>query len=529
MTAPRPTAVLPLMGTTVLRLRDRAVGAVCLAALALGMSGCSASSATVNPAAPAAPVLSVPTPPASASPAPAPAPPASQPGPTATARMWMTRADGSQKLTEVAMLAWQDAATVAAPNPANAARISVDSTQRFQTMTGFGAAITDASAWLINPRMSASQRAALIDDLFSKDRGIGLSMTRLTIGASDFSQSHYSYSAGPGQFDLSPVDADIIPVMLAAKRANPDLWTMASPWSAPAWMKSNGSLIQGQLAPARHADFANYLSAYVRGMAARGVTINALSIQNEPHFEPTNYPGMRVMPLQRAAFIGQHLGPLFARDHGGTQILDWDHNWDQPESPEAVLADAVAAPYISGVAWHCYAGDVTAQSRVHDRFPTKDVWFTECSGGEWDPDFGKTLGWMTRNLIIGTTRNWARGVMMWNIALDPGHGPHLGGCGDCRGVVTIDGANGTVTRNVEYYVLAHASRFVRRGAQRIASDSGLAGVETVAFRNADDGSIAMILTNSSDGERQVQIAHAGRIALLTLPAGAVASMTWPTV
>jgi glucosylceramidase len=304
---------------------------------------------------------------------------------------------------------------------------------------------------------------------------------------------------------------------------------IASPWSAPAWMKSNGSLITGSLERTHYDDFAVYLRDYLVGMAALGVRIDALTIQNEPHFEPGDYPGMRMTPAQRAAFVGGHLGPLLERTGLDVQLLEWDHNWDEPDSPLAMLADPVAARYVDGVAWHCYGGEVSAQSQLHAAHPDKSTWMTECSGGAWDADFGSVLGWMMRNLIIGATRNWAEGVVLWNLALDEQSGPHLGGCGNCRGVVTIDQATGRVTRNVEYYALAHASRFVRPGARRIESDSGVDGLESVAFRN-DDGSTALIVLNGAESRREFEAAvSAGgrtRSFSASLPAGAAATFTW---
>jgi len=258
-------------------------------------------------------------------------------------------------------------------------------------------------------------------------------------------------------------------------------------------MKTSGSLIQGTLLPEAYGPFAEYFRRYVTAFGAAGVPIYAITVQNEPHYEPSDYPGMRLEPPARARFVGGYLGPLFAQSGIQTLILDWDHNWDQYQSPLEVLADSVAPRYIAGVAWHCYAGDVSAQTLVHDAHADKDAYFTECSGGGWAPNFADNLKWFVRTLIIGSTRGWAKGVLLWNLALDEHDGPHTGGCGNCRGVVTINSASGGVTRNVEYYALAHASRFVRPGARRVESTSGSDGLESVAFRNADDGSKALIV------------------------------------
>jgi glucosylceramidase len=438
---------------------------------------------------------------------------------------WITTGDQSKLLAR-----GKDAAFGAARR--SKVVIEVDPATRYQEMAGFGAAITDASAQLIQ-NLDAPRRAALMQELFGREPGIGLSFTRLTIGASDFSTDHYSFDDMPaGQtdpdlahFSIEPNRAAVLPTVKAALAINPQLRVMASPWSAPGWMKTTDSLIQGTLKPEAFAPFAQYLSRYVSAYKAEGVPIFALTLQNEPHFEPADYPGMRVDPAKRAAFIGGHLGPVLEKQNPGTQIFDWDHNWDQPNSPSEVLADPAAAKYVSAVAWHCYEGDVKVQAQVHDAYPGKDTWFTECSGGQWSTGFAHNLQYFTRTLIIDTTRGWAKGVSLWNLALDEHYGPHKGGCGDCRGVVTINSKTGAVTRNVEYYALAHASRFVRPGARRIASTSGRGGLDTVAFRNTD-GAIALLVANPALRPRAFSVRVGGSSFGYLLPAGSVATFTW---
>jgi glucosylceramidase len=455
-----------------------------------------------------------------------PQPATSQRGPSV--ETWTTSADKTRLLAHQTGLAFGEAAVLPL-------HIEVDASQRYQTMVGFGASITDASAWLIRNRMNPAQRDALLQELFGRGPdGIGLNFTRLTIGASDFSRSHYSLDdRPPGQtdmalahFSIEPNRAELLPVLKQALAINPGLQVMASPWSAPAWMKTSESLIKGTLKPGMEDVFARYLLRYVEAYAAEGVSIFALTLQNEPHFEPADYPGMRLDPAARAKIIGHHVGPLLAQRSPLVQLIDWDHNWDEPQSPLAVLADPVARPFVAGVGWHCYAGQVQVQAQVHDAFPDKDAWFTECSGGQWKTDWAETLPWMVNQLVIGGTRGWAKGVLMWNLALDERHGPHLGGCSDCRGVVTIDSASGAVTRNLEYYALAHASKFVRPGAQRIASTAAADGVESVAFRNADDGSIVLLLCNSAASERRLSIGMGGRGLQTTIPRASVVTLVW---
>ncbi|MBQ0933289.1 glycoside hydrolase family 30 protein [Ideonella alba] len=445
----------------------------------------------------------------------------------AAPRAWVTSGDGLQLMQAQPPL-----------RPAPAPRgqlIEVDPAQRFQTMSGLGASITDASAQLLMA-LPPARRSALLRELFGRQGdALGFSLTRLTIGASDFSTRHYSFNdLPPGQtdealagFSLAPQRADVIPVVRQARAINPRLQVMASPWSAPGWMKTNDSLIQGSLRRDRHGVFARYLVRYVDEMAREGVPIFALTVQNEPHFEPGDYPGMRIESQDRAALVGQHLGPLLAGRQPPVQIIEWDHNWDQPQAPLEMLSDAQARRFVSGVGWHCYAGDARVQSVVHDAHPDKDTWFTECSGGRWKPHWPETLPWMMRHVVIGSIRHWARGVLMWNLALDDQGGPHLGGCPDCRGVVSINTATGTVTRNLEYYALGHVSRWVRPGAVRIGSSPGRDGIDSVAFRNADDGSVVLALCNSAPDERWLTLRLNGRSTTLRLPRESVATVVWP--
>jgi glucosylceramidase len=464
--------------------------------------------------------------------------PAPVQGDGATVRAWLTTGNKAKLLSREPDARFGSAMLkMAADTPV----IEVDPAVAYQQIAGFGAAITDASAYLIQQRLTPAQRDALMRELFGRGevkgagQGIGLSFTRLTIGASDFSRTHYSFDdMPPGQQDPAlqhfSIDAQrdtVLPAVKAALAVNPQLKVMASPWSAPGWMKTTDSLVKGTLKPEAFDAFARYLNRYVDAMKAEGVAISALTLQNEPHFEPDNYPGMRVDPAKRAAFIKGHLGPLLARANPGTAIFDWDHNWDEPDSPATVLADPQANRYVSGIAWHCYAGKSAVQAVLHDKFPDKDTWFTECSGGRWSPDWAKNLQYFTKTLVIDTTRGWARGVLFWNLALDEKDGPHLGGCKDCRGVVTIDANTGAVTRNVEYYALAHASRFVLPGARRIASSEEAGGLANVAFRNPD-GSIALLVANGESTPRSFAVKLGKQSFRYTLPASSVASFTWKT-
>ncbi len=350
------------------------------------------------------------------------------------------------------------------------------------------------------------------------------------ISRADITVSTIRPAAGPDpeltHFSIDPHRPHLLPVLHQALRINPDLRIVASPWSPPGWMKTSGSMVGGRLIPEYQPAFAAYLSRFVDAYAAEGVPLFALTIQNEPNFEPPDYPGMMLSSNERARIVGKFLGPMLAKRPDAPLILDWDHNWDVPGSPLDVLADPVASRYIAGVAWHCYDGEVSAQTPVHDAHPEKDAYMTECSGGDWDPSWEGSMRWFVGSLIIGSTRGWSRGVEFWNLALDEHHGPHAGGCSDCRGVVTINSKTGAVTRNVEYYVLAHASRFVRPGAHRIKSATDVRGLETVAFQNTDDKSIALIVLNAANASRDFSVRSGGQGINYTLPRGAVATFVW---
>ena len=437
-------------------------------------------------------------------------------------QVWASSMDGARKLERQADLV---------PGAESGSVLTLDPQQSDQTMVGFGAAMTDASAQLLQTALKPAQRRALYAELFGR-QGLALNFVRVPIGASDFSTRHYSLDDVPaGQsdpelkhFSMAEPQRFQIPALQAAKRINPGLVLMASPWSAPGWMKDSQSLIKGSLRREAYPAYAAYFRRYLTAMQRAGLPVRYVSVQNEPRFEPENYPGMKMTAAERAAFVAQALGPALAGS--GTGILEWDHNWDHPEEPLAVLADPAARPFIAGVAWHCYGGDPAVMAQVRAAHPDKQVFFSECSGGEWSPRWGEALGWKFDNLIIAPARAGSRGTVLWNLALDPAHGPHLGGCGDCRGVVTIDPASGAVTRNLEYYVLGHASRFVRPGAVRIASTGGEGQVVHAAFRNPD-GSLVLLARNTGKAAAGLALSAQGRAWPLTMPAGEIMTLVWP--
>jgi glucosylceramidase len=410
----------------------------------------------------------------------------------------------------------------------------VDGSRTYQQIDGFGASLTDSSAWLLSEKLTPSQRTALLKQLFDKNEGIGLAILRQPMGSSDFSRADYSYDdLPPGESDPGlkrfTIDRDrqyIIPVLREALAVNPRLKIIASPWSPPGWMKTSGSMIGGTLLPSSFTPLARYFVRFVESYEAAGVPIFAVTPQNEPRNIPADYPGMGMTAEEQTVFVRDHLGPAFRNAHLQTKIMAFDHNWDLIDFPEKILSDPRAAEFIAGTATHCYGGSPEAQTRLHDQFPTKGIWLTECSGGEWQK--GNLLV-AQADLIIETTRNWGRSVVLWNLALDQNHAPHLGGCTDCRGVVTIDHSKSpaTVTQTVDSTALAHASKFVAPGALRIDSiPSEESPLKHVAFRNSN-GSIVLLALNPGESAITFSIAWQSQYATYTLPPGAVVTFHWP--
>ncbi|MBN8485037.1 MAG: hypothetical protein J0L50_09680 [Sphingomonadales bacterium] len=457
-------------------------------------------------------------------------PPAAAPTATptvgGTVAVWSSAIDQSRKLTRLADLALVPAG---AEQPGE---VVIDQADRRQEIVGFGAAMTDSSAHLFQNAMPRAQRDALFAELFGRD-GLALSFVRVPMGASDFSLEHYSFNDLPAgqtdpqltRFSMARAEAAQLPALRAAKAHNPQLTLMASPWSAPGWMKTTGSLIKGSLKAEHYGAYARYFVRYLDAMEAGGLPVRYVSMQNEPAFEPADYPGMRVTARERAAFYAGHLGPALAARSGKVGILDWDHNWDHPEEPLGVLADPAAAAHVEGVAWHCYGGNSAVMAEVKAKHPDKDLFFTECSGGDWAPDWGGTLEWMTDNLVIATVRAGGRGVNLWNLALDENRGPHLGGCGNCRGVVTVDSRTGAVTRNVEYYVLGQVSRFVQPGARAIGTAGGPAALNHAAFRNPD-GSLVLLAHNTARANLPFTVRIGTSRFSATMPGGEVTTFVW---
>lgn len=435
---------------------------------------------------------------------------------------WLTKPDRS------ALLKKQAVSLVFSDTVNQFASITVDTSVTYQVMDGFGFTLTGGSAYLIN-RSDPSVKEALLNELFGSDsNSIGISYLRVSIGASDLSSTVFSYDDVPdGQLDvnldhfsLSPEQADLIPLLKKILIINPRIKILGSPWSAPVWMKSNKKSVGGSLLPEYYDVYARYLLRYITEMKSEGIQVDAITIQNEP-LNPDNNPSMYMTSAEQRDFIKNNLGPAFQAAGITTKIILYDHNCDHPEYATAILSDPDAAKYIDGSAFHLYGGDISALSQVHNSFPAKNVYFTE----QWvggPSNFGADLKWHVQNLIIGASRNWSKNVLEWNLASDPLYNPHTnGGCTQCEGALTITTG---VTRNVSYYIIAHASRFVPSGSVRIGSNM-ISDLPNVAFITPDGRKVLIVLNNSNSG-KTFNIGFKGKKAVATLPAGSVGSFVW---
>lgn len=420
---------------------------------------------------------------------------------------------------------------------AQLAHIVVDETMPDQEIDGFGAALTDSSAWVLASYLADDAREQLLHTLFSPTEGIGLSYLRVPIGASDFALHHYTYDdLPPGRrdpelrhFSIAHDKAYILPILRRARAINPHLKLMASPWSPPGWMKRRwlpgNPLYGGRLRRDCFDSYARYLVAFARAYAAAGVPIDALTIQNEPEHASLRYPSMRMPAGEQAELIRDHLGPALERAQLALKIVIWDHNWSNPHYPLAVLNDPGARRYVAGTAFHGYSFPPRPelQSLVRAAHPDRDIFFTECTGLVGS-DFAGDLRWTMRHLLIDTTRHGARTVLLWNLALDEHGNPHSGAGAQCRGVVSVT-ARGTVERNVEFYALGHASRFVTPGSRRIAATATDERIKAVAFKNPD-GAKALLVLNDDDSPHRLTVHWGGELFSQLLEAGAVATFTW---
>ncbi len=444
--------------------------------------------------------------------------------------VWLTTTDGQNQLTPQSNLTFSPGGGTASST------ITVNENQQFQQMVGFGAAMTDTSAYLIGTKMSSSQRSDLMQSLFSSNNGIGVSFVRIPMGSSDFTATppdnpqSYSYDDQPaGQtdpnltnFSISHDTSYIIPTLQQALQTNPNLSFMANPWSPPGWMKTTGTMIGGgNLISSDYEPLAQYFVKFIQAYQAAGIPIYAITPQNEPDVSADGYSGMIFPPSDEANFIANNLGPDLSQAKLSTKILAWDSAVNVSNA-ETILNNASANQYISGVAWHCYAGNLQGMSTVHDAYSGKDQYETECSTGPTG-----IAPYSAIDVTLDSVQNWAKTVELWNIALDPNGGPKMGnGCVGCTGLVTIDPSTGAATPTANYYGLGQVSKFVAPGAYHIASSSADGYLNNAAFKNADGSKVLVVHNTSSSSDTFNVNWNSTQSFTYTLPADGIATFKW---
>jgi len=442
----------------------------------------------------------------------------------ATVENWLTKSDQTVKLVKQQDLLSSTSLINANPT------ILIDESKTFQTIDGFGFSLTGGSASVINS-LDKTAKVALLNELFtSKGNGVGISYLRISIGASDLNESVFSYDDLPAgetdltleHFDFGPDKKDVIPVLKQIIAINPDIKIMGSPWSPPVWMKDNGSSKGGSLLPQYYEVYANYFVKYILEMKAQGIIIDAITPQNEP-LHPGNNPSMYMTALEQADFIKNNLGPAFQKAKLKTKIVTYDHNCNKPEYPLTILKDSKAYPFVDGSAFHLYEGDISALTTVHDAYPDKNVYFTEQYTGS-NSSFEDDLRWTVKNVVIGSMRNWSKNALSWGLANDEFYKPYTpGGCSTCKGALMID-SKGIIRREVGYYIIGHAAKFVPDGSIRIASNL-IDKITNVAFKTPE-GKIVLVALNDSENTETFNIEVNQQRVTTSLESGAVATYIW---
>jgi glucosylceramidase len=409
------------------------------------------------------------------------------------------------------------------------AAITIDPARRYQEIVGFGGSLTESSAWVL-AQLPAGKRMEIIRRYFDARDGIGYTMARTHINSSDFSLHLWSLAETPGDYELhdftlAPMRKWMMPLIHDARRtAGGDRFRLvASPWSPPAWMKTNNRMDDGgKLRPEYRPSWASFFVKFVEHLQREeGIPVWGLTVQNEPEAKQT-WESCLYTPAEERDFIRDHLGPALHR--AGLQhvrLMAHDHNRDILEAhADAVFGDPECAKYLWGTALHWYVSDdYAAASRVHAKYPDKHILFTEgCleSGakiGQWD------RGERYARSIINDLRNWVCGWIDWNIVLDTRGGPnHVGNF--CDAPVLVDTKTGAVHYQNSFHYIGHFSRFVHPGARRIESGGNPPGLLSIAFANPD-GSLVVVVMNATDTPVDFSIAVSADTLSCRIPAHAI--------
>ena len=449
---------------------------------------------------------------------------------TLAAKGWQTTADKTKLFQEVTILS-EDAANK------QAAVITLNDTTKYQTIDGWGPAITGSTCYNLL-LMSQQDRTALLKEVFDPIEGLDYNFIRISIGCSDFSLEEYTCCDTPGieNWKFPELDErDLLPILREIYAINPNVKIVAAPWTCPKWMKlavnsdaPHDKWTSGRLNPAYYEDYATYFVKWIQYMESQGFPIYAVSPQNEP-LNHGNSASLYMPWEHQRDFVGGHLGPAFERNGITTKIWAYDHNFDVPDYVTNIYKSN-AAKYFEGSAWHAYGGNKSALEGVYKAATNKGIYFTEQSIGTWCPNFGDNLMWHMKEICIGTVNLHCKAVLFWNFLLDKDRGPNRpnGGCTTCYGFVDFtDGGHKNLNRRSHYYAIAHMSKIAKRDAHRIDSsiEGDRSGVHFTAFLNPD-GTHSIVVLNEGNA-RQLIIAdgHGGSFAF-DAPKRSVTSFIW---
>lgn len=448
---------------------------------------------------------------------------------TVTAKAYLTQATGNVRFKQSAIEATVPATM--APD-----KVTLDLGQTFQEVDGFGAAITGATCYNLL-KMKQTDRTAFLKEVFDKETGLGSSLIRVSIGASDFSvDEEFTWCDEPGLEHFAPSREDVeylFPILKEIYAINPDVKIIGSPWSAPLWMKTAQTWTASSLKPEYYEDYAQYFVKWIQQMESMGFNIYAVTPQNEP-LNKGNSMSMYMTWQEQRDFIKTALGPAFEQANIKTKILVFDHNYNydnkisQRKYPLNIYEDKEASRYIAGSAWHNYGGNVSELNSIITSAPDKEVYFTEASIGTWNYSFQDCLLNDFDDIFIGTLSRMGKGVTLWNLMLDDKKGPYRpGGCSTCYGAVNIKTSDyKTIDRYSHYYNIAHASKVIKPGAKRIsASGYEVSGLHYLAFLNPDN-TIGVIIVNKGQ-ETRTPVFTTDKVSVrATVPALSLVSLIW---
>ena len=423
--------------------------------------------------------------------------------------------------------------------------ITLNPAEQYQTMDGFGAAITGSTCYNLL-LMKPADRHAFLTETFSDKDGFGFSYIRISIGCSDFSLSEYTCcdTKGIENFALQSEEKDyILPILKEILAINPSIKVIAAPWTCPKWMKVKSltdrtpldSWTNGQLNPDYYQDYATYFVKWIQAFKAEGIDIYAVTPQNEP-LNRGNSASLYMEWEEQRDFVKTALGPQMKAAGLSTKIYAFDHNYNydniesQKNYPGKIYEDAAASQYLAGAAYHIYGGNREELLNIHQAYPEKELLFTETSIGTWNSgrDLSKRLMEDMEEVALGTINNWCKGVIVWNLMLDNDRGPNReGGCQTCYGAVDINNSDyKTIIRNSHYYIIAHLSSVVKPGAVRIATTGYTDnGITCSAFENTD-GTYAFVLINNNEKSKKITVSDGQRHFAYDVPGKSVTSYRW---